>query len=144
MTLDWGVSIPWSEAGPILRAHRENRNRWARAQRAKRRREALTRARPDGAAPPPGGGTPMAKLSAKQRDKIPSKNFAYVDDSGEGHLPINDAAHVRAAMGRFNQTHFEEPADKAKAARKIVSAAHSKGVEVAPDSAVAKAAKRSK
>jgi hypothetical protein len=84
----------------------------------------------------------MAELNAKKRDALPKKAFAYVDDSGEGHLPINDAAHVRAAMGRFNQTHFEEPEDKARAARKIVSAAHAKGVEVAPDSAVARAAKR--
>jgi hypothetical protein len=84
----------------------------------------------------------MATLSQKQRDKIPDKKFAYVDDAGEGHLPINDAAHVRAAMGRFNQTHFEEPEDKAKAAKKIVAAANRMDVEVAPTSAVAKAAKK--
>ena len=84
----------------------------------------------------------MAELDAKKRNALAKKSFAYVDDAGEGHLPINDAAHVRAAMGRFNQTHFETPEDKAKAARKIKAAASSKGVEVSPDSAVAKAAKK--
>ncbi len=67
-------------------------------------------------------------------------SFAYVDSKGVGHLPINDEGHVRAALGRFNQTQFENPEDKAKAARKIKAAASKMGIEVADDSAVAKAA----
>jgi len=39
-------------------------------------------------------------------------------------LPIFDAAHVRNAMARFNQTKFNSPAEKAKAKRKILAAAN--------------------
>lgn len=67
--------------------------------------------------------------------------FAYVDEQGRGHLPLHDAAHVRAAMARFDQTRGI-PADKKKAvARKILAAARRFKIEIADDSGVADAAK---
>jgi hypothetical protein len=45
----------------------------------------------------------MAELDAKKRDKIRKRDFAYVDQAGEGHLPILDESHVRNAMGRWNR-----------------------------------------
>ncbi len=67
-------------------------------------------------------------------------DFAYVDSDGRGHLPIHDAAHVRAAFSRFDQTEFDSDAKKAQAARKILARAKELDIDVDPDSAVAKAA----
>ena len=52
-------------------------------------------------------GADMAELDAKKRDKIRKRDFAYVDQAGDGHLPIHDESHVRNAMARWNQTDFE-------------------------------------
>ena len=75
----------------------------------------------------------MARLSNKQRDKLPKSQFAYVDREGEGHLPIHDESHVRAALARWNQTHFESAAAKEAARKKILAAAKKYGVEVSED-----------
>jgi Family of unknown function (DUF6582) len=80
----------------------------------------------------------MATLDTKDRDKLRSTQFAYVDKKGEEHLPINDASHVRNAIARFNQTEFESKAAKERARKKILSAAKRYDVEVADDSNVAK------
>ncbi len=80
----------------------------------------------------------MAELTTTQRDQLSKSDFAYVDDEGEGHLPIHDEAHVRNAISRWNQTDFETAADKEKARKKIVAAAHSHGVEIDPDDLIAK------
>jgi hypothetical protein len=80
----------------------------------------------------------MATLDTKDREKLRSTQFAYVDKKGEEHLPINDATHVRNAIARFNQTEFESKAAKERARKKIVSAAKRFDVEVADDSNVAK------
>ncbi len=77
----------------------------------------------------------------KAQQGMPARSYAWVDSSGTGHLDISDEGHVRAAMARFNQTHFDSPADKASAARKIVARARSMGIEVDPGSTVAQAAK---
>jgi len=82
-------------------------------------------------------------LSSKERDALPNSSFAYVDSSGEGHLPIHDEGHVKAALGRFGQTQFEDGKSKKKAARKILARASSMGIDVSDDSAVAQAAKKS-
>jgi uncharacterized protein DUF6582 len=79
----------------------------------------------------------MAELDAKDRDKLKDSQFAYVDKDGEGHLPINDESHVRNAMARWNQTDFESASAKESARKKIVSAAHRHGIEVADDDKVA-------
>ncbi len=86
-------------------------------------------------------GAAKAPMSADTRNNLPNRQFAYVDSDGGTHLPINDAAHVRAAMARFNQTSFESPDKKKAAARKILARARALGIDVSPDSAVATAAK---
>jgi len=45
-------------------------------------------------------------------------------------LPIFDAAHVRNAMARFNQTHFRSREEKIRAYRKILRAAKKFGIDV--------------
>jgi Family of unknown function (DUF6582) len=80
----------------------------------------------------------VATLDTKDRDELRSSQFAYVDKTGEEHLPINDASHVRNAIARFNQTEFESKAAKERARKKILSAAKRYDVEVADDSNVAK------
>ena len=75
----------------------------------------------------------MAELSEKQRDRLSKSDFAYVDSSGEGHLPIHDEAHVRNAVSRWNQTHFENAEAKERARKRILSAAKKHGIELSPD-----------
>jgi hypothetical protein len=76
----------------------------------------------------------MAELNTKDRHKLRSTQFAYVDSKGEEHLPIHDESHVRNAIARFNQTDFESKAAKERARRKILSAAQTHGIEVDEDS----------
>lgn len=80
----------------------------------------------------------MAELKTKDRDKLRSNQFAYVDSKGGEHLPINDESHVRNAIARFNQTDFESAAAKERARKKIVSAAKRHGIEIDEDDNVAK------
>ncbi len=84
----------------------------------------------------------MATLDAAQRDRLHDESFAWIDRQGERHLPVNDEGHVRSALGRFNQTDFDEPGAKAKAARKILAAAKKHGIDVDDSDDVAKAARR--
>lgn len=79
-------------------------------------------------------------LKAADLKALNDSDFAYVDSSGGRHLPIADEAHVRAALARFNQTNFESPDAKAKAAKKIVAAAKRFNITVDPSSAVGNAA----
>jgi hypothetical protein len=83
----------------------------------------------------------MAELSTRQRERLKDDQFAYIDQDGERHLPIHDEEHVRNAMSRFGQTHFEDRDAKAKAARKILTAAKEHRIEVAEDDDVARAAR---
>jgi len=80
----------------------------------------------------------MAELDTKDREKMDKRKFAYVDTEGEGHLPINDDAHVRNAVARFNQTDFESGAKKETARKKIVKAAKRRGIKVSKADNVAK------
>lgn len=82
-----------------------------------------------------------AELTTDARNNLSSGQFAYTDSDGTGHLPVNDAGHVRAALSRFNQTHFESPAKRKAAAGKILARARAFGIDVSSDSAVAMAAK---
>jgi hypothetical protein len=75
----------------------------------------------------------MAQLTARKRDNLNRKDFAYVDREGGEHLPIHDAAHVRNALARFNQTHFESKAAKERAHKKVLAAAKRFDVEVSDD-----------
>lgn len=78
----------------------------------------------------------MAELDTKDREKLRSTQFAYVDSKGGEHLPIHDEPHVRNAIARFNQTEFESKAAQDRARRKILSAAEMYGIEVNEDSNV--------
>jgi hypothetical protein len=80
----------------------------------------------------------MATLSEKQRDKLKSSQFAYIDSDGGEHLPVNDASHVRNAIARFNQTEFESVAAKERARKKVLAAAKRFDVEVDEGSTIAK------
>jgi hypothetical protein len=84
----------------------------------------------------------MAQLDTKDRDRLRDRSFAWIDKQGERHLPINDESHVRNAISRFNQTDFDEPGARGRAARKIMAAAKRHGIEVEEDDDVARAAKR--
>ena len=75
----------------------------------------------------------MPKLDTRDRDRLRDSRFAYVDKEGEGHLPINDASHVRNAIARFNQTEFESMAARERARRRILSAAEQHGIELDED-----------
>jgi hypothetical protein len=83
----------------------------------------------------------MAELTTEKRDRLHDSSFAYIDKGGERHLPINDDAHVRNAISRFDQTDFEDTEAKHAAARKIMSAARRHGIDVDESSDVAKAAR---
>jgi hypothetical protein len=83
----------------------------------------------------------VAELDTKDREKLDKRKFAYVDKEGEGHLPINDDAHVRNAMARFNQTDFESGTKKETARKKIVGAAKRRGIKVDKGDKVAKGRK---
>jgi hypothetical protein len=84
----------------------------------------------------------MATLDTEDRNRLRDSSFAWIDKDGERHLPINDETHVRNAIARFNQTEFDEPGAKAKAARKIVAAAKEHGIEIDKSDDVVKAANR--
>ena len=79
----------------------------------------------------------MAELSAKSRDKLTRRQFAYVDSDGGEHLPIHDDSHIRNAMARWNQTDFETKTAKEAARKKILAAAKRHGIEVSDDSNIA-------
>jgi len=67
-------------------------------------------------------------LDAKQRASLPDSAFAYIDSRGRRRLPINDAAHVRNALARFNQVVFEDEAARDKARTRLLRAATKHGV----------------
>jgi class 3 adenylate cyclase len=70
----------------------------------------------------------VAKLDAKTRAQLPDSAFAYIDATGKRRLPINDAAHVRNALSRFNQVVFEDEAARDRARLRLLRAAHKHGV----------------
>jgi hypothetical protein len=80
----------------------------------------------------------MPELDTRDRDRLRDSQFAYIDGSGQEHLPINDASHVRNAVARFNQTAFESRAAKERARRRILSAADRFGIEIDKDDNVRK------
>ncbi len=82
-----------------------------------------------------------AVMSTKKKNDLPDSDFAYIEPGGkkddEGktiprslrHLPINDAAHVRNALARLDQTDISAEAKKA-ALKKIKAAAKKFGIKV--------------
>ena len=75
-----------------------------------------------------GRANPMPQLSQKTRDQLPDRDFAYIDSSGRRRLPINDEAHVRNALSRFNQTAFEDEAARDRARTRLLRAAKKYGI----------------
>lgn len=78
----------------------------------------------------------MAELDADDRDDLRKNQFAYVDREGGEHLPINDEAHVRNAISRWNQTDFESKTAKEEARKKILRAAEKYDIDVDEDAKV--------
>lgn len=70
----------------------------------------------------------MPTLGQGERNRLPDRAFAYVDSRGRRRLPINDAAHVRNALARFNQVTFEDEAARDRARSKLLNAAKRHGI----------------
>ena len=70
----------------------------------------------------------MATLDAKKRASLPNSAFAYIDSKGNRRLPINDEAHVRNALSRFNQVKFESEEARERAFRRLLKAATDYGI----------------
>jgi class 3 adenylate cyclase len=70
----------------------------------------------------------MAPLDAKTRAKLPDSAFAYIDSAGRRSLPINDEAHVRNALSRFNQMRFEDDEARDRARTRLLRAAKKYGI----------------
>ena len=65
----------------------------------------------------------VARLSARERAKLPDSAFAYVDSHGKRLLPIHDEAHVKNALARFDQVKFEDEAARERARKRLLNAA---------------------
>ena len=69
----------------------------------------------------------MSKLNQKERDEIPSKEYAFPKEEKE---PLEEAAHVRNAIARFNQVQGVTDAERDEAWKRIRSAAKKFDVDV--------------
>jgi class 3 adenylate cyclase len=70
----------------------------------------------------------LPTLSARARAGLPDTAFAYIDSRGRRRLPINDEAHVRNALARFNQTTFEDEPARDRARTRLLRAAKKYGI----------------
>jgi class 3 adenylate cyclase len=70
----------------------------------------------------------MAPLGSKARAQLPDSSFAHVDSRGNRRLPINDEAHVRNALSRFNQIRFESVEARDRARTRLLKAARRYGI----------------
>src|SRR6202048_2083998 len=70
----------------------------------------------------------MPQLREKARAQLPDSAFAYIDSRGVRRLPINDQAHVRNALARFNQVSFENEAERDRARTRWLKAAKKYGI----------------
>jgi class 3 adenylate cyclase len=70
----------------------------------------------------------VARLTDRERAKLPDRAFAYVDASGKRRLPIHDEAHVRNALARFSQVRFESDNDRDRARQRLLEAAKKHGI----------------
>jgi hypothetical protein len=69
----------------------------------------------------------MTKLTEEDRDKLPAREFAFPKQRKE---PIEDAAHVRAAVARFMQVKDVTDKERDQAWARIRSAARKHGVDL--------------
>jgi class 3 adenylate cyclase len=70
----------------------------------------------------------MPQLDTKTRARLPDSAFAYIDSRRVRRLPINDEAHVRNALARFNQVRFEDEAARERARTRLLKAAKKYGI----------------
>jgi len=70
----------------------------------------------------------VARLSTKERAKLPDSAFAYIDSRGRRRLPIHDASHVRNAFARFSQVVFEDEDARDRARSRLLRAAQKHGI----------------
>ena len=70
----------------------------------------------------------MAPLDQKARDQLPDSAFAHIDSRGRRRLPINDEAHVRNALARFNQVVFDDEETRSRALERLLKAAKRYGL----------------
>jgi class 3 adenylate cyclase len=70
----------------------------------------------------------MTQLDEQARARLPDSAFAYIDSRGSRRLPINDEAHVRNALSRFNQVRFENEAARDRARTRLLKAAKKYGI----------------
>jgi class 3 adenylate cyclase len=70
----------------------------------------------------------MARLKASDRSRLPDSAFAYVDSKGRRRLPINDEAHVRNALARFERVAFEDDVARERARKRLLVAAKRHGI----------------
>jgi class 3 adenylate cyclase len=70
----------------------------------------------------------MGTLDSERRAQLPDSAFAYIDSKGKRKLPINDEAHVRNALARFNQVRFDTEDDREKTFQRLLAAASSHGI----------------
>ena len=69
----------------------------------------------------------MAKLSASQRNALPTQQFAFPAHRKE---PLENAGHVRNAVARFSQVKDVSDAERDAAWERIQAAAKRYGVEL--------------
>ena len=69
----------------------------------------------------------MSKLDSKQRNDLDSTNFAFPKERKE---PLENAAHVRNAIARFNQVEGVTDSERDEAWKRVVAAAKKHGVNV--------------
>ena len=73
------------------------------------------------------GGNRDSGMSTSERDRLDDSQFAFPDERKE---PLNDAAHVRNAIARFDQVENVSDAERDEAWKRILRAADRFGVEV--------------
>lgn len=74
-----------------------------------------------------GGGSAASGMSTAEKDRLKDSQFAFPDERKE---PLNDAAHVRNAIARFDQVENVSDAERDEAWKRILRAADRFGVEV--------------
>jgi hypothetical protein len=73
------------------------------------------------------GGNEASGMSTAEKDRLKDTQFAFPDQRKE---PLNDAAHVRNAIARFDQVEDVSDAERDEAWKRILRAADRFGVEV--------------
>lgn len=73
------------------------------------------------------GGNGASGMSTAEKDLLKDTQFAFPDKRKE---PLNDAAHVRNAIARFDQVEGVSDAERDEAWKRISRAADRFGVEV--------------